>query len=136
MHHILAYSNRLWVLRLLREPYVRKCAFDVGDYGLGFCAVPLSLGCDCLGHIHYFDAVLNNSKGEPVELKHAVCMHEEDAGLLWKHVDYRTGHSESRRSRRLVISFIATVVGGCCCSVCLPACGCVCIIYRYACFFL
>jgi primary-amine oxidase len=37
-------------------------------------------------------------------------MHEEDVGLLWKHVDYRTNHSESRRSRRLVISFLTTVV--------------------------
>lgn len=37
-------------------------------------------------------------------------MHEEDASILWKHVEYRTGHSEVRRSRRLVLSFIATVV--------------------------
>ena len=44
-------------------PFQRKCAFDVGDYGLGFCANSLALGCDCLGHIKYFDAVLNNSKG-------------------------------------------------------------------------
>ena len=36
-------------------------------------------------------------------------MHEEDVGTLWKHVEYRTGHSEARRSRRLVISFIATI---------------------------
>jgi primary-amine oxidase len=36
-------------------------------------------------------------------------MHEEDNGLLWKHIDWRNGYSESRRSRRLVISFIATV---------------------------
>lgn len=43
-----------------REPFVRKCAFDVGDYGLGYCTLPLTLGCDCLGHIHYFDAVLPN----------------------------------------------------------------------------
>ncbi|MEW5306570.1 MAG: hypothetical protein WDW36_009026 [Sanguina aurantia] len=93
-----------------REPFVRKCAFDVGDYGLGFCTFPLSLGCDCLGHIHYFDAVLNNTKGEPVKLPKAVCMHEEDVGLMYKHVDYRTGHSEARRARRLVISFVSTVV--------------------------
>lgn len=39
-----------------------------------------------------------------------VCMHEEDVGLLWKHVEYRNGYSESRRSRRLVVSFISTVV--------------------------
>ena len=47
--------------------------------------------------------------GEPWIIKKAVCLHEEDHGLLWKHVEYRTGHSESRRSRRLVLSFIATV---------------------------
>ena len=45
-------------------PFQRKCAFDVGDYGLGFCANSLALGCDCLGHIQYFDAVLNDSKGQ------------------------------------------------------------------------
>lgn len=44
-------------------PFQRKCAFDVGDYGLGFCANSLELGCDCLGHIKYFDAQLNDSKG-------------------------------------------------------------------------
>ena len=47
--------------------------------------------------------------GEPMLIEKAVCMHEEDAGLLWKHVEYRTNHSEVRRSRRLVLSFIATV---------------------------
>ncbi len=92
------------------EHFARKCAFDVGDYGLGFCANSLSLGCDCLGHIHYFDATLNDSQGNPVELKNAVCMHEEDSGVLWKHVEYRNGHNESRRSRELIISSIATVV--------------------------
>ncbi|VEU39581.1 unnamed protein product [Pseudo-nitzschia multistriata] len=92
------------------EHFARKCAFDVGDYGLGFCANSLSLGCDCLGHIHYFDAILNDSQGNPVELKNAVCMHEEDTGVLWKHVEYRNGHNESRRSRELIISSIATVV--------------------------
>lgn len=80
------------------------------DYGLGNCANSLELGCDCLGNIHYFDAVLNNSKGEPVSLKKAVCMHEEDYGILWKHLEYRNGHAEVRRSRRLVLSFVATVV--------------------------
>ena len=90
--------------------YARKCAFDVGDYGLGYCANSLELGCDCLGHIRYFDATLADSSGEPYEVKKAICMHEEDVGLMWKHVEYRTGHSESRRARRLVISSIATVV--------------------------
>ena len=29
--------------------------------------------------------------------------------MLWKHTDFRTGHVEVRRSRRLVISFVVTV---------------------------
>ena len=33
------------------EPFQNKCAYDMVDYGLGFCANPLELGCDCLGHI-------------------------------------------------------------------------------------
>ena len=39
----------------------------------------------------------------------AICMHEEDHGISWKHMDWRTGKTEVRRSRRLVISMIATV---------------------------
>ncbi len=70
----------------------------------------LELGCDCLGHIHYFDAVLNDTQGEPMHIKKAICMHEEDDGILWKHVEYRNGHNEARRSRELVVSSIATVV--------------------------
>lgn len=89
-----------------------KCekAYDIGDYGLGFCANSLALGCDCLGTIKYFDGVLNNHEGEPVVIKNAVCLHEEDVGLLQKHTEYRTGKAVVARARRLVLSFIATVV--------------------------
>lgn len=69
----------------------------------------LSLGCDCLGTIRYFDPFLTDSRGGSVAIKNAICLHEEDVGLLWKHTDWRTNQSESRRSRRLAISFIATV---------------------------
>jgi primary-amine oxidase len=93
-------------------PYVRKCALDVGDYGMGFVANSLELGCDCLGHIKYFDGVVNNARGDPVVIRKAICMHEEDAGLLWKHTDTRLGggrgHVEVRRSRRLVLSMVST----------------------------
>ncbi|EFN54781.1 hypothetical protein CHLNCDRAFT_58054 [Chlorella variabilis] len=92
-----------------REPFQYKAAYDIVDYGLGFCANPLELGCDCLGHIKYFDAVLNNSRGGVTVIKKAVCMHEEDVGMAWKHYEYRNGHVEVRRHRRLVISFIATI---------------------------
>jgi len=87
----------------------RKNAFDIGEYGVGALANSLELGCDCLGYIHYFDAVMTDSRGNLMKISNAVCMHEEDYGLLWKHVDWRTNQTEVRRSRRLVISFIATV---------------------------
>ena len=91
------------------EQNFRKNAFDVGEAGIGSLANSLTLGCDCLGEIYYFDAVLNNSLGEPTTIPNAVCLHEEDFGILWKHTDWRTGQAEVRRSRRLVVSFIATV---------------------------
>ena len=87
----------------------RKNAFDVGEYGIGVLANSLELGCDCLGEIQYFDAQLTDSRGQVVLLKNAVCLHEEDHGILWKHIDWRTNETEVRRSRRLVVSFIATV---------------------------
>jgi len=88
---------------------IRKNAFDVGEYGIGNLANSLTLGCDCLGQIYYFDAALNDSRGKAVQIQNAVCLHEEDFGILWKHVDWRTGKAEVRRSRRLVVSFISTV---------------------------
>jgi primary-amine oxidase len=86
-----------------------KNAFDAGEWGLGRMANSLTLGCDCLGVIHYLDAVLATEAGEPYVVEHAICMHEEDYGILWKHQDLHGGTTEVRRSRRLVISFIATV---------------------------
>lgn len=83
--------------------------FDEGEVGLGLLTNSLRLGCDCLGQIHYFDAAVSTSDGQSVIIPNAICMHEEDCGLAWKHTDLRTGQVETRRSRRLVISAIATV---------------------------
>lgn len=91
------------------ESHYRKNAFDVGEYGIGTLANALELGCDCLGYIHYFDAFMTDSRGEVIRLPRAICMHEEDYGILWKHYDWRLNRAEVRRSRRLVISFIATI---------------------------
>ncbi len=88
----------------------RKNAFDVGEYGMGMCANSLELGCDCLGLIRYFDAHLCDSRGGPLTIRNAVCMHEEDYGILWKHTDRRLPDApEVRRSRRLVVSSVSTV---------------------------
>jgi primary-amine oxidase len=87
----------------------RKNAFDVGEYGLGMLANSLALGCDCLGEIHYLDAHVTDSSGAIMRIPQAICIHEEDVGIAWKHTDFRTGDAEVRRLRRLVVSFIATV---------------------------
>jgi primary-amine oxidase len=91
------------------ETQRRKNAFDSGEYGMGSCANSLELGCDCLGYIQYFDAHITDSKGNLVTIKNAICMHEEDYGILWKHTDRRMDKPEVRRSRRLVISSVSTV---------------------------
>jgi primary-amine oxidase len=83
-------------------------AFDIGEYGIGIMANSLELGCDCLGEIRYFDVDLADTNGDPYVIKQAICMHEEDFGLLWKHFDADLGTTETRRSRRLVVSFIIT----------------------------
>ena len=83
-------------------------AFDIGEYGIGIMANSLELGCDCLGAIRYFDVDLADDSGRPYTIPQAICLHEEDAGLLWKHFDATLRTTETRRSRRLVISFIIT----------------------------
>ena len=88
----------------------------------------LSLGCDCLGQIHYlvrallafyYDGRLTTRTqpgsfiahdGSAIEIKNVICIHEEDDGVLWKHTDYRpNGRSHTVRKRRLVISMVCTL---------------------------
>jgi primary-amine oxidase len=92
-----------------RSQHFRKNAFDLGEHGVGMLANSLTNGCDCLGEIYYFDAVLTDSRGNVSVTENAICLHEEDYGILWKHTDWRREHVDVRRSRRLVVSFIATV---------------------------
>jgi primary-amine oxidase len=89
--------------------HYRKNVFDMGEYGIGVLLNSLELGCDCLGEIRYFDAVVNDNDGKALTLKNAICLHEEDHGILWKHKDFRTMETEVRRGRRLVLSSIATI---------------------------
>lgn len=83
--------------------------FDAGEYLLGLNANPLTLGCDCVGVIHYFDGtVADGERARGHAIPQAVCMHEEDYGILWKHTQL-DGSADVRRSRRLVISYFSTI---------------------------
>lgn len=88
--------------------HIRRTAFDIGEWGLGFMTTSLKLGCDCLGEIRYLDGVIHDWNGDPVTIENAVCIHEEDDAILWKHVDPTSG-AHVRRARRFVVSFHATV---------------------------
>ena len=81
VHHIFAstnayYRKRVFRVRspkgarpILQNPSIDSGAFfggqvtndiDVGEAADASLANSLTLGCDCLGQIYYFDAVLNN----------------------------------------------------------------------------
>jgi primary-amine oxidase len=106
--HRLSFAEMIVPYRDPSPDHYRRTAFDIGEWGLGFMTTSLELGCDCLGEITYLDAVVHDSLGEPRIISNAICIHEEDNGVLWKHVDHVAG-AEVRRSRRLVISFHVTV---------------------------
>ena len=89
-----------------------KNAFDSGEVGgLGRLTNSLELGCDCLGEITYMDGIVTDEVGGARKIKNAICIHEEDFGIQWKHTHMgeHGPESEVRRSRRLVVSAIATV---------------------------
>ena len=87
-----------------------KAVHDGTEYGFGTLVTSLTLGCDCLGEIHYMDANMLMFDGSVNTIESAICIHEEDYGIQWKHMDMNMlGANEVRRSRRLVISSIATI---------------------------
>ena len=93
-------------------PHYRKSAFDAGEDGLGRNAHSLDPSrCDCApgGDARFLDAALVTERGAAEVVRNAVCVHEEDGGLLWKHLDWRTGDATARRGRHLVIMFLCTV---------------------------
>jgi primary-amine oxidase len=106
--HRMSLAEMVVPYRDTSPEHYRRTAFDIGEWGLGFMTTSLEQGCDCLGEIRYLDATLHDAAGEPYRIPNAICLHEEDNGVLWKHVDPQAG-TEVRRMRRLVVSFHATV---------------------------
>ncbi|KAF8862645.1 copper amine oxidase [Acephala macrosclerotiorum] len=92
-----------------RAPFQRKQAFDFGDAGAGRAVNNLALGCDCLGVIKYFDAVMTEPDGKASVSKNVVCLHEQDNGISWKHTNFRTDRAIFSRLRELVVQFIITL---------------------------
>ncbi|SEF11898.1 primary-amine oxidase [Jiangella alba] len=106
--HKLSFAEMMVPYRDPGVDHYRRTAFDIGEWGLGFLTQSLKLGCDCLGEIRYLDAVMHDSAGRPYTIPNAICLHEEDSAVGWKHVDH-DGTAEVRRQRRFVVSFHVTV---------------------------
>ena len=64
-----------------------KHVLDASEYNMGMLVNSLKLGCDCLGEIHYFDVHQVTWEGKVKSVENAICMHEEDYGIQWKHYD-------------------------------------------------
>ncbi|KAI2628632.1 copper amine oxidase [Hypoxylon sp. NC1633] len=90
------------------HPHQRKHAFDLGEYGAGYMTNSLALGCDCKGSIHYLDAHFPTRSGGSSTIKNAICIHEEDAGILFKHTDFRDESVIVTRARNLIVQQIFT----------------------------
>ena len=86
-----------------------KHVLDASEASIGNCVNSLVLGCDCLGEIRYLDHVAVKPDGTPRVVERAICVHEEDYGILWKHHDGHGQTTEVRRSRRLAVSTFHTV---------------------------
>jgi primary-amine oxidase len=54
------------------------------------------------------DAAFVNRAGQATTIKNAICIHEEDAGILFKHTDFRDDSVTVTRARKLIISQIFT----------------------------
>lgn len=90
------------------HPHQRKHAFDLGEYGAGYLTNSLSLGCDCKGSIYYLDAYFPVLSGEVRKVKNAICIHEEDDGILFKHTDFRDDSTIVTRARKLIVQQVFT----------------------------
>ncbi len=90
-------------LRTTERSHYHKNVFDHGELGFGRMANSLTLGCDCLGVIHYFDGVVPTLFGEARTIENAVCLHEEDAGSPGSISTCAPDRTEVRRARKLVI---------------------------------
>jgi primary-amine oxidase len=91
------------------EAWYFRNAFDEGEDSMGRYANSLEPEIDAPSNATFFEATLADETGVPFVVPRAVALYEKDGGLLWKHFDRDNNQSNSRRSRELVLSWIATV---------------------------
>ncbi|CAL8090522.1 unnamed protein product [Orchesella dallaii] len=90
-------------------PYHRKKSFDMGEFRLGISSSDLAANKFCPENSRYLDMMYHNELGQSQKIENAICIFEEDSGVLWTHYDWTQGKTATARSQRLSIGFLATV---------------------------
>jgi primary-amine oxidase len=89
--------------------WIWRNAFDLGEYGVGRLADTMTAGLDVPANAVFADATFADDEGKPYTMPRVVAFFEKDAGLLWKHYDFDSDSSQTRRARDLYVFFVATV---------------------------
>lgn len=58
--------------------------------------------------IYYLDAHMPTRSGAVRKIKNAICIHEEDDGILFKHTDFRDDSTIVTRARKLILQQVFT----------------------------
>jgi len=84
--------------------WVWRTAFDVGEYGMGRYANPLSPTADVPNNATFFNARIHDDVGGSFVYPNAVALYERNGGLLWKRVDPTSAAQGRREARQLVLT--------------------------------
>ena len=82
----MSFAEMVVPYRIRRFDHYRRTAFDIGEWGLGFMTTSLELAATAWARSSTSTRCCLTT-GAPFEIKHAICLHEEDDAVLWKHVD-------------------------------------------------
>ena len=89
--------------------WVWRTAFDIGEYGLGRYANPLSVSGDVPTNAEFFNARIADDAGGSYVIPKAVALFEREGGMLWKRVDPSSVEQDSRKARELVLTSSAWI---------------------------
>ena len=83
---------------------------DVGENDFGFMASELRSGIDCPADAAFLDALLPDSRGEPLRGEAVVCLFARDTGApLWRHAEAANRSYAGRPAIELVLRTIESV---------------------------
>ena len=107
--HRLSFAEMVVPYRDPTPDHFRRTAFDIGEWGLGFMTTSLELGCDCLGEIALpRRGAARLARASRTRSRTRSASTRRTTACCGSTSTTRTG-AETRRMRRLVVSFHATV---------------------------